>query len=216
MSTKWTVPRDWEGETAAVLASGPSMSAEVAETVRGKCRVIAVSNQAIAHEANGVKYPALAPWADVLYSADSKWWLHHAKEALAFKGHKVTIRNALPIDEVMYLEYSSKIPFDPSPSHLVSGGNSGYQAVHLAAHFGVSRILMCGFDMKEVNRKKHWFGDHPQRLNTAQNYRRWIANFEALYRALSERGIEVINCTHGSALAFIPYVPLSEAINGSR
>ena len=30
----WTVPRLWPGATVAVLASGPSMSAAVAEEVR--------------------------------------------------------------------------------------------------------------------------------------------------------------------------------------
>ena len=74
MTTQWTVPPLWQGETCAVLASGPSMSREVAELVRGRVRVIAVNNQGIDTEVNGKLEPALAPWADVLYAADAKWW----------------------------------------------------------------------------------------------------------------------------------------------
>lgn len=188
------------------------MSADVANYVRGKCRVIAISNQAIEHEVAGVKYPALAPWADVLYSADGKWWMYHREKALKFSGLKVTIRNTLAFDEVMFLEYSSQAPFDPRPTHLVSGGNSGYQAVHLAAHYGAKRILLCGFDMRQVEKKKHWFGSHPERLDSPQNYRRWITNFECLHTALKQRGLEVINCTPKSGLSSIPFMPLQEAV----
>ena len=202
MSTKWTVPRDWEGETVAVLASGPSMSAAVAAYVRDRCRVIAVNNQGL----------TIAPWADVLYGADLKWWEHYRNEALKFEKLKVTLRDGFDSKEVFYLEYSTIIPFDPKPTHLVSGGNSGYQAVHLAAHFGAKRILMCGFDMREVNGERHNHGDHPGRLNTALNFRKWIHNFNCLYPDLHKRGIELVNCTPNSALKSVPYVPLQEAV----
>lgn len=216
MTTPWEVPRDWEGETVAVLASGPSMSAEVADAVRGRCRVIAVSNQAIPNKrSDGTLVPALAPWADMLYAADVKWWNHYAPVALAFAGQKVTIRNLLPFPEVLSLEQSNRAPFDPRPTHLVSGGSSGYQAVHIAAQRGARRILLCGFDMKPAaDGTRHWFGEHAGSLNTTCAFRRWIQCFEGLSVALGDLGVQLINCTPGSALRGIRVMSLPEALNG--
>src|SRR4026208_455478 len=62
--------------TFAILATGPSMIQEVADYVRGKCKVIAVSD---AYK--------LAPWADALVSNDRNWWDNH-KDARQFAGKK--------------------------------------------------------------------------------------------------------------------------------
>jgi hypothetical protein len=216
MTTPWSVPRDWVGETVAVLASGPSMSAAVAETVRGRCRVIAVGNQGIDTTIDGVFRPALAPWADMLYAADYKWWVEYGLEACKFEGLKVTARRLLKQSDVHSLEVSEKrVPFDDRPTHVVSGANGGYQAVHIAVQRGASRILLCGFDMRTVNDKKHWFGDHPRKLNTKQNYRGWIVNFELLAPELKKRGVEVINCTPKSALHMFARGKLEEVLSGT-
>jgi hypothetical protein len=213
MTTPWQVPRDWFGETVAVLASGPSMSPAVADAVRGRCRVIAVNNQAIPTLVDGKERPAIAPWADMLYAADVKWWVHHKEAALTFTGEKATIRSVLPFPEVLSLELSINLPYDPRPTHLVSGGNGGYQAVHIAAQRGARRILLCGFDMREVGGKKHWFGDHPDKLNSKQTYRNWINNFAAFAPVLRDLGIDVVNCTPGSALTSFRKAKLEDCIN---
>jgi len=215
MTTPWSVPRDWVGERVAVLASGPSMSMEVAEAVRGKCRVIAVNNQAIEtyHVVTRLRLAALAPWADMLYAADVKWWMEYQEQALKFPGDKVTVRTALPFPEVLSLELSSFIPYDPRPTHVVSGGNSGYQAVHIAVQRGASRILLCGFDMRDHHGSKHWFGNHPGKLNTPQRYTTWITNFGQLNVALKNIGVRMINCTPKGALTGIDRMTLEEALN---
>ena len=182
MTTAWSVPRDWEGETVAILASGPSMTREQAEMVRGKVRVIAVNNQGIDTECNGAMVPAFAPWADVLYAADQKWWGCYKDRALKFAGLKVTLRSGLPFKEVLSLQQSSQRVFDPRPTHLASGGNSGYQAVHLAVHFGVKQIWLCGFDMVSTDKRRHWFGNHPPRVELAAELLR-----AGLWRSASSR-----------------------------
>lgn len=52
----------------AILGSGPSMSREVADTVKGRCKVIALNDQAIDKVVDGKTIPAMAPWADVLFA----------------------------------------------------------------------------------------------------------------------------------------------------
>ncbi len=218
MTTPWSVPREWVGETAAVLASGPSMTREQAEAVRGKCRVIAVSNQGIDTLDSVTRHvtPAFAPWADVLYSADQKWWKHYREQALKFKGYKVTVTAQRAFDDLLALKRSEDHKwFDPRPTHLCYGGNSGYQAVHLAAHFGVKRIILLGFDMKNGRGgRKHWFGNHPAKLNSAPVYSGWIRAFDRFAVVLKDLGIEVINCSPDSALRCFRRSPLGNVLNG--
>ena len=214
MAAQWSVPRIWPGETVAILASGPSMSRDVAETVKGRCRVIAVNNQAIDTVDSTTKQlvPAFAPWADVLYAADAKWWHCYQAQALQFAGLKVTLKPN-PWPQVHQLAQSPQRVFDPRPTHLASGGNSGYQALHLAAHFGATRVLLCGYDLRDgLGKRRHWFGNHPPRLNGQAAYATWISGFQRLAPVLAKMGIEVLQCTPKSALKCFRQSTLEEAL----
>jgi hypothetical protein len=200
MNPFWTIPRMWEGQSAVILASGPSMSAEIANVVRyaPTYRAIAVNNT---HE--------LAPWADMLYAADEAWWKRHREKALAFEGLKVTCtENSLP--NVLRLREGARDGFDPDPGVVCTGGNSGYQAIHVAVHAGCKRILLCGFDMRGT----HWHDPHqsPLRDHGDGIYAKWIEKFKTLVAPLAERGVDVINCTPGSALRVWPSRQLEEAL----
>lgn len=210
--SQWAVPPEWRGETVVILASGPSMTREVAEYVRGKARVIAVSNQGIDNEVAGQVVPAIAPWADVLYSADAKWWTFHRERALAFAGRRVSVRSALRWPEVLTLDLSPEPVFDPRPTHIASGGNSGYQALHLGVQFGATRAVLCGFNMKDVHGRNHWFGRHPPRLHSRGRYSAWLQSFGRLAVVLKERGVEVINATPDSALKCFPCAKLEAVL----
>lgn len=180
------------------------MSAEVVAAVRAAVhhRVIVVNNT---YE--------LAPWADLLYAADGKWWEVNHKATLKFYGLKVTC-TPVPFDDVLQLRDTGRDGFDPDPSCVRTGGNSGYQAVHVAAHLGAARILLCGFDMHGG----HWHERHkdPLREHGEGIYARWIQRFETLAPPLKERGVEVINCTPGSALHVWPHETLESALQLER
>jgi hypothetical protein len=144
----------------------------------------------------------LAPWADMLYGADAGWWRHHSQTALKLAGIKVTAQDSCEFRAVHLLKNTGSAGFDPNPANIRTGGNSGYQAIHVAIHAGASRILLLGFDM----RGGHWHGDHPEPLTNPgpAEFARWIDRFDAL----NGRGPEIINCTPGSALRCFPFAPL--------
>lgn len=217
MTTPWSVEPEWQGETAVVIASGPSLTREQCDAVRGKCRVIAVNNAGIDTESDGVMVPAMAPWADVLFAADAKWWRCYHKRALLFEGRKATVKATLPWPEIYSLTQSIDHPtYDPRPTHLVSGGNSGYMAVHLAVHLGVKRILLLGFDMKEGrNRRRHWFGNHPPKLNARGNFSGWLRAFDKFAKILHTMEIQVINCTPDTALRSFRRASIESALRGT-
>jgi hypothetical protein len=190
----------WVGQTVAVLASGPSMTQQVADAVR--CVPTIVINDTY----------RLAPWAALLYAADEAWW-HTHPEALAFAGLKVTVGTVRGVEQIAY---SGSAGFDPDPGAVRTGSNSGYQGVHIAAQAGAARILLCGFDMSAA-KGAHWFGPHRDGLvNTdRETYERFIRRFATLKDALDARGIQVINCTPGSALTCFPMMALDDALEMS-
>lgn len=209
MPTAWaTNPRTWQKQTAIVLATGPSLSPDVVEAAREAhatgVRVIAVSDAF-----------TLAPWADMLYSCDAKWWQHHAQEALKFPGLKVTCDSSVPFPSVLSLQIGGHTGLDERPTHLRTAGNSGHQAVHIAAQMGAEKILLCGFDMRRIHKKRHFFGDHPPYLHRNSPYEDFVRDFEPLANDLRKQGVIVINCTPGSALQCFPVGTIEEELHGT-
>lgn len=200
MATPWTVPRMWPGRTVAILASGPSMSQDIADAVRASGVPALVTNETF----------RLAPWADLLFAADSAWWSSRAQDALKFPGLKVTTNESTPFRQVLHLRAGERLGFDPDPSRLATGGNGGYQALHIAVHAGAARVLLFGFDM----RGGHWHGQHATPLSNPSpgTFARWVAAFETLAPHLRARGVEVLNCAPGSALRCFPAASMAEAL----
>lgn len=188
----WTVPKIWSGETVSILACGPSLKNLDVESIRGP--VIAINDAFLRCD-----------FADVLYFCDKIWWLDYESEVRQhFKGkHIVTLENQIP--GVHALRNTGITGFDPSPDSLRHGRNSGYQAIHLAAHLGAGRILLYGYDM-HVDRggQLHW-GKRKRETMTYNTYdyllrNVMLPNFKTLKEPLEQMGIEVLNATPGSAL----------------
>jgi hypothetical protein len=198
--TRWTVPPLWAGKTVTVLASGPSMSQSVADAVREAGVPTIVINTTF----------HLAPWADVLYAADGFWWAKYAREVESFAGLKVTCDDDFKLPGLLSLRNTGKVGFDDDKSCIRTGGNSGFQAIHVAVHGGARRVLLCGMDMHGG----HWHGRHPEPLRNAGDgiFPRWLKHFDELGVHLRERGVSVVNCTPGSALHTWPHMALTDAL----
>jgi len=128
--------------TWAVLASGPSMSQEIADSVRG-LNVVTVSNT---HE--------LAPWADVLVSSDRSWWTNNPS-AKDFAGERYCGLCVEPPKGVTKF------------AGAMSGSNSALLAVQIAVSKGATTVLLFGVDLHG----KHYFGDHPAPLKNPNSIR---------------------------------------------
>ena len=199
----WKVPREWVGETAVCIASGPSLTTADVQYVRDKARVIVVNNNY-----------QLAPWADVLYACDGRWWRWH-REAQKFAGLKVSLKvhGARPPD-VRQLKKGQMRDLSLDPGVLNHGNNGGYQALNLAVLFGATRILLLGYDMKRTGDKAHWHKDHP--IPTPDLFSGWRHNYATLVKPLAVSGVTVINCTRETALKCFPCQPLEQALPAER
>lgn len=192
-----TGPAPWAGLTwpqseVVILGSGPSLDDDQCEAVRrwrgGARRVIAINNTF-----------RKAPWADVLYACDEPWWLvHHVDVKQMFHGEQWSQdERAIRFGGIKHIE-SQRLPgLGKRPGIIHQGGNGGYQAINLAYQAGARRIILLGFDMKGT----HWHGKHVGLPNTPDwLFERWKENFVVLAKDLKEEGVEVINCSPGTAL----------------
>jgi hypothetical protein len=182
------VPRLFPGATVACVGTGPSLTQADVDALRGRVPVIAVNDA----------YKA-APWADVLYACDAKWWAWHAGVP-TFSGPKYSIdpRSARWAG-VQVLQNTGTKGLEPAPTGLRTGRNSGYQAINLAVHLGAARVLLLGYDMSQgPDGKTHWFGHHPDKV--VSPYRLMQLEFKGLRAALDAVGVQVVNCSRRTAL----------------
>lgn len=211
-----TIRADWRGECCIVAASGPSLTADVAETCgRSGWRVVVVNDAW-----------RMIPTADALYACDSKWWTLH-DGARGFAGERWTTHESLSGGHVndkaaIADQYGLRCVrgtdgegFSRNPAVLHYGSNSGFQAINLALLKG-ARVALVGFDMRHVNGRAHYFGEHPDGLRRCSDYRQFLPAFERAAKLLPA-GVEIINATPDSALRCFAMMTLDNALAlGSR
>lgn len=93
------------------------------------------------------------------------------------------------------------------------GENAGFQAVNLAMLFGCRRIVLVGFDMRHVEGRAHFFGNHPKELRTSTDdvYRKFAKIFAQAAKAIPAK-FSIVNATPGSALTCFPIVSIDDAL----
>ncbi len=164
----------------------------------------------------------IAPWADVLYFADSQWYLWHKDkpEFRSFAGEKCSIQSTgLMVDDgAVHILRNKNFPSNGTglsldPEFLITGSHSGWQSVNVAVLTGAKTILLLGFDAKEpaAGQAGHWHGEHatPTPVAAYQAYRK---AFSAGAAAVKAAGVHVWNCSPGSAIDSFPKVALEEAL----
>lgn len=178
-------------KTAICIASGPSLTADDVNYCKGKGRVYVINNTF-----------KLAPWADVLYACDGRWWdAYHEYVEQSFAGEKWTIDDAAAVKyDLNTVGVLNEEVWSNHPKAITLGGNSGHQALNLACIQGADRVILLGYDMKpRKDGIRHWHGDHIQSLLQTNpiEYVNWCNN---LREASKEIKIPVINCTRDTAL----------------
>ena len=141
MTTTWTIPKLWEGETVAVLATGPSMSQDVADALSGHKRIVV--NQGY----------RLAPDADMLVAMDGNW----PQEYRDFPGMRVTGVKDDDLDAYYIGPRWERVRLENGAE--VEIHNSGLTAVRIAAAMGAKKIILAGFDGFSPGERVHYYDD---------------------------------------------------------
>lgn len=171
--------------------------------VRGRAKVIVVN----------ASYK-LAPWADILYAADHNFWRVYLPDIRKrFTGELWSVSEQAQQQYGTYwIRHGRQAGFNDDPDAINGGGNSGYQAIHLAATFGAQRITLLGFDMQRTWGREHWHGKHDGKLANGVGFHSWMKQMEPLARDLAERGIVVVNATRQTALKCFQRQTLDEVL----
>lgn len=201
-----TVERAWEGQTVVCFATGPSLSREqVAFVQAASVRIIAVNDAYL-----------WAPFADVCYFADVKWWKWHKDRAewKAFAGEKCSIHIGadLGVDPEVHLLENAKAPgLSLDPKAICTGSNSGYQAINIAVLAGARRVILLGYDGKTgPDGREHFFGHHPDKSRPP--YEVIKARFRELVAPCKAAGVEVINSSPGTVIDCFPLVDIATSL----
>lgn len=191
----------WGGATVVILASGESLTTEQCDLVKlwqsePFNRVIAINTTF-----------RRAPWADMLYACDGKWWncvdpetkITYAEEAAQhFPKERMWTqdKSAANTYGLRYIKSERKPGLSKAKGIIHQGANSGFQAINLAFLAGARRFILLGFDCKG----NHWHGSHPSPINTGMPHSTWKKEFVTLAADLEREGVEVVNCSPGTAL----------------
>lgn len=212
---------NWSGDPCIVAAPGPSLSAAVVRRLRFACwlqgwRLIAVQDA----------YRVL-PFASAVYGCNPSWWRLHG-DCGGHRGELWSTHEAGPDaahdnDKSDARQYGVHLVrgrigdgFSTDPAVIHYGSNSGFQAINLAVLKGCKRIVLCGFDMRQVAGRSHFFGEHPPAFGSPTDYSQFLPAFERAAKQLPE-GVEIINATPGSALRCFAMMTLDDALAlGSR
>lgn len=197
----------WRGETVVVVGTGPSAAECDLEAIKGRARVFVIKSTW-----------RLAPWADALYGIDKGWWIAN-QGVPQFRGLKFspspTAARAFGLCQIK-LKARAEILIRETGvigcGLKTGGGHSGFQAINLSVQFGASRILLVGFDMTLAN-GAHWSADYNGVAKPDDGrVKAWREAMDECAPQFQELGIEVVNCTMGSALKAYPKRPLAEAV----
>lgn len=184
--------------TAICIASGPSLTKEDVEFCQGRGKVYAVK-----------ECKDLAPWADVLYAADTDWW-ERLNGVPDFAGERWTVsQEAAKKYGINVIDYKPQDKWSNDSSWIATGGNSGFQAINLAVLQGASRVILLGYDMgHEHGSPKHWWTGKQERPVRTSNYKDWIEHFN---KAAPLIPVPVINASRRTALNCFVRMSLQDA-----
>lgn len=192
---------NWAGQTAVILASGPSLRSFDGRLPEG-VRTITTNSTIFNY-----------PKADVAFGADFYWWkLNQAAVRKASRAQCWTVdRTAAERYGLSFVRGAETGGLHETRVNV--NGNSGAACINLAALFGAKRILLLGMDMKHGPKgERHWHPEHPKPCGQQSCFDDWLYKFDALARGCERKGIEVVNCTPGSALRAFPMMSLEEAL----
>lgn len=210
----WLPEPLFRGETVFCLASGPSLTQEICDKVRSR-RTIVINSSC-----------SLAPWADILFFTDSGWFHLHRSIVEEWPGLVVTMSAAakreLPGKVRRVRGWGDptlpKGAFPvPGAPHIRQGRSSGHTAIGLAVALGASRVAMLGYDMRVVGGREHHHGDY---LRQPRNLAIYADSFVPAFAGWNETaravGVEILNCTPGSAISEFAFADLDEVLSCCR
>ncbi len=210
------MPKD--GRTIFVIGGGPSVSdTDLSPIAESGCDVIGVNSSY-----------KLGSFINYCWFGDYEWWLNETnlKEYSGFIAH-CNERSDLFVGNRSFARSRSKPSgIETNPMQVAWNASSGGSAVNFAYHLGARKIVLVGYDMQTVCGRKNWHDEHPVPESVIRGnvyaseqaylddlYKRFRKPFKDIKKDAESMGINIINCTPGSALTEFPIMSLTEYFN---
>jgi hypothetical protein len=227
----WEPPELWPDGECWILGGGASMprqfgiSDDVINNVESSKDPISVYTEHFSplHDKHVIGTNIafmLGDWISVLYFCDTVFFRVYRKEIMKFPNLKVTCVNHLGTKELPYSRNIKRMKRDNRPGlsnasdTICWNYNSGAAAIDFAAHLGVRRILLLGFDMKPENNRTHWhegFQNYGKQTGE-KSFERFLRTFPKIAQDAKKRGIEILNVNPDSAIEDFTKVSLKEVL----
>jgi hypothetical protein len=204
-------PPWWDKQPVAVVGGGPSLKGFDFEALRG-ATVLAVKGTIFdipwADAGFGLDTPRYSEWRDRLERLPGRVYWAVAESQLAKVGP--------PPRNVVFLKRFDGERLSDDPGVIYSGGTSGFGALQVCLHKRARRIVLFGYDYEGNYDSLFGFRHNDRFYNKKRrqsyaNWRNWAANFRA-FKAVEERGIEVVNACPDSQIESFRKVSLREGL----
>jgi hypothetical protein len=223
----WKIPRLWEDGRCIIIGGGASLPKQfnVPEPVfqsvfsgKSSPAVFSPYMESI-HSyhiiAVNMAYK-LGDWVDCVFFGDANFPEKVTPDFFEFKGLKITCATELEKEagyKVIPRDSDHRYGITFKPNCVSWNGNSGAAAINLAVHFGVTQILLLGFDMKlDEGGNQHWHKFYKTNLNTVEGkFKIHSKGFPHIVEDLHGR-VEIINCNPNSAITDFPRCNIKDII----
>ncbi len=198
----WTPEPLLAGDTVFLLGGGPSLRDFDVQRLRGR-RVMAINCSC-----------AICPWAEFLYFTDTSWFEHRRTLVAAWPGTVITAsrvaKAALP-EKLKRIQLVTQPDFTIGEPVLKFGRSSGHTAISVAIAMGAARVILLGYDMQIVGGRSHHHNEyHTEDIKLFRDD--FLVHFQGWGEAARRIGVEVLNCTPGSALAEFPMRSIDDVL----
>lgn len=200
-----SIAREWEGETAFVLAGGASVKDLDLSPLKRR-RVIAINSAVLAW-----------PEADILFFADARWWSdppHGWKADIgAFAGRVVTTSGGGPVGVTRLMKIDPGHGIADKPNQLALARTSVTGAINLAIHLGCRRVVLLGVDGKngEGGKRHHHGAAYPWPFIRG-SFDLHQTEFQAVAPSIARAGVDVVNANPDSAIMVWPRAPFETVV----
>ncbi len=204
----YSIPRVFEDQTVFVIGGGPSIKHTNLKLV--KDRNVLGCNDAF----------RLGTWVDWIIFADKRWWVWNHEElekwpnrdhALCLVPQLMDAREAYPWLKFVRRD-EARFGLSVEQDTICWNRGCGGAAINAAYLLGARRIVLLGFDMRVVENKHNWH-DYHQKEERPKIYQNSMMPFlKPMSDAMKVTGLEIVNCTPGSALNLFPERRLEEIL----
>lgn len=202
----WHVDPDWQGLDVFLVCGGTSVVPAEVEKLRGRpnSKVVVINSSY-----------TVAPWADMLFFADERWWLRELaegrREALeAFEGAIVT--NSWKVQHPRFHHLKRALP----PGLSRDRGTCSLQftsvtaVLNICLHKKAARVVLIGVDGRDgENGRAHHHAEYPWPRNP-ETYDVKEREFESIKADLERGGVVVLNASPITTSKVWPRVNLAD------